>query len=157
MSGASGGTSGIGLLEVYDVSGGSTGQRMIYVAARGIAGSGANVVVAGFFVAGTQPKRMLIRGIGPGLAAYGVTGVLARPVLQVFRGATPIAQNTGWSAGADATNLVNAAAEVRAFALTNNSSDTALLLHLAPGLYTAQVGSADATSGAAMVEIYELP
>lgn len=157
MSSANGATAGIGLLEVYDVTGGAAGQRLVNVSARGIAGTGANVVIAGFYVGGTQPKRVLVRGVGPGLAAYGVTGALAKPVLSVFRGGTQIAQNTNWTSGADVPNLVSAALEAGAFPLTAGTGDAALLLNLAPGVYSAQVASGDTTTGVALVEVYELP
>src|SRR5206468_10200119 len=71
MSSATGATAGIGLLEVYDVSGGAQGQRLTNLSTRGVAGTGANTLIAGVSVAGGQPKRILIRGIGPGLSAFG--------------------------------------------------------------------------------------
>ena len=157
MSSASGATAGIGLMEIYDVSAGVAGQRLVNLSARGPVGNGANALLAGFFVAGTQPKRILLRGIGPGLTAFGVTSAVAKPVLTLYRGAAQVAQNTGWSTGADASAIASAALESGAFALGAASADSAILVNLAPGLYTAQITSLDAVVGTGLIEIYELP
>ena len=86
-----------------------------------------------------------------------MSGILPRPTLAVFRGTTLIAQNTVWSTSADATTIASSAAEIGAFPFPANSTDSALLLSLAPGLYTAQLSSADGSTGNALIEIYELP
>jgi pectin methylesterase-like acyl-CoA thioesterase len=157
MSSASGATAGIGLLEVYDLTAGAAGQRLVNLSTRGPVGNGTNALLCGFVVAGAQPKRVLVRGVGPGLAGFGVTGTVARPVLTLYRGTTQVAQNAGWSTSADATAIAAGAAEVGTFALASGSADAAILVHLAPGLYTAQVTSLDGTSGTGLIEIYELP
>ena len=144
-------------MEVYDLTVGAAGQRLINLSSRGVVGNGSNALLAGFNVAGTQPKRLLIRGIGPGLAAFGVTGVVAKPVLTVYRGATLVAQNTGWTTSADAPAITTAAGEALTFALAAGSADSAVVVNLTPGLYTAQVTSADAAGGIGLIEIYELP
>ncbi|WP_414660580.1 pectinesterase family protein [Horticoccus sp. 23ND18S-11] len=154
---ASGATSGSVLVEVYDLTGGSAGQRLVNLSTRAAAGAGANALIAGFFVSGDQPKRVLARGVGPGLAGFGLGGALARPVISVYRGNTLVAVNSSWSTSADAVAIGSAAAEARAFPFATGSADAALLLHLAPGLYTAQLTSADAAAGAGLIEIYEAP
>lgn len=157
LSSASGGASGVALLEVYDVSAGAAGQRLTNLSARAVAGSGDDTLIAGLLISGTQPKRVLIRAIGPGLATYGVSNPLAKPVLSIYSGNTLVAQNTGWTSTPDATLVSSASTEAGAFALGANSADSALVLNLAPGLYTVQVTSADGSTGAALVEAYELP
>lgn len=105
---------------------------------------------AGFIVTGNAPKKVLIRGIGPGLTQFGVAGALVDPRLQVYSGATLLAENDNWGAVA--------ASSTGAFALPSVSKDAALILTLAPGAYTAQVLPANGTPpGVALVEIYELP
>ena len=152
---------GVGLAEVYDASVNASGeyQRLINISAGGEAGSGENVLIAGFVVNGNAPKRVLIRGIGPALAAFGVSGVLVDPRLRVYENNRLIGDNDNWSAVAtDATAVAAAARDTGAFTLGNASKDAALILTLAPGAYTAQVASSDGiSSGAALVEIYELP
>ena len=108
-------------------------------------------------VAGTAPKKLLIRGIGPALAAFDVTGALAAPRLQLYRGSQLLRENTSWSAGTDAALIAAAAVRVGAFALPDGSKDCALLLYLAPGSYTAQISGVANTTGVALVEVYEVP
>ncbi len=154
-----GGASGVALVEVYDATAGaiSSAQRVVNIATRATAGTGDNTLIAGFYVSGTVPKRVLIRGVGPSLAQFGVTGVLARPQLSVAAGTTVLSTNAGVSTSADAAAIAAASAKVGAFALLTNSQDAAILINLAPGAYTAQVSGVGATTGAALIEVYEVP
>jgi hypothetical protein len=147
-----GGGSGVALVEVYDsVSPG--GSRLVNLSARTRSGSGGDVLIAGFGIGGTGTKTLLIRGIGPGLAAFGVQGALADPQLTVFAGATLIVANDNWGGTAA---LTAASAQVGAFALPSGSRDAALLVTLPPGSYTAQVAGVNNTTGIALVEVYEM-
>ncbi len=157
MSSASGATSGIGLMEVYDLTVGAAGQRVVNLSTRGAVGNGSNALLIGFNVTGSQPKRLLIRGVGPGLAAFGVSGVAAKPVLSVYRGATLVAQNTGWATSPDAPAIASAALEAATFALSSTSADSAAIVNLSNGLYTAQLTTVDGAGGVGLIEIYELP
>ena len=148
---------GIGLVEVYDLSGASVGQRISNLSVRAFAGTDADTLIVGVVVQGTVPKRLLIRAVGPTLAAFGVEGALARPLLTLFSGSTEIARNVGWSTSPDATQIATSAAQVGAFALPVGSADSALIINLAPGAYTSQVSAASGAPGVALVEIYELP
>jgi hypothetical protein len=156
-----GGETGVALAEIYDASINpqSEYQRLINISTRGEAGAGENVLIGGFIVTGNAPKTVLVRGVGPGLAAFGVTGTLADPRLRVYGATGLVAENDNWSTvAADATALTAVGTQTGAFALTSGSKDAAILLTLAPGAYTAQVSAADGTSiGVALVEIYELP
>ena len=100
---------------------------------------------------------MLVRAVGPSLAQAGVTGALARPVLSLFQGSRLVAQNAGVGSSPDAIAITVAGVEAGAFTLTAGAADAALLINLAPGLYTAQVTSADGSTGPALIEFYELP
>ena len=113
------------------------------------------VIIAGFVVPPGSAKRVLIRGVGPGLTPFGVTGVLAQPTLQLLSGTTVVAQNTNWSTSVDAAAITSGSLQVGAFGLANN--DSALVVTLAPGNYTAQVSGANNTTGVALIEVYELP
>ncbi len=157
MSSANGTTTGIGLMEVYDLTVGAGGQRLTNLSSRGPVGNGANALLAGFHVAGTQPKRILVRAVGPGLAVFGVTGMVAKPVISIYRGTTLVAQNTDWTTSADASAITTAALEAGTFALAPGSADSAVVVNLTPGLYTAQATSFDAAGGTGLIEIYELP
>jgi hypothetical protein len=128
------------------------------ISARGPVGTGDSVLILGFVVGGSASKRVLIRGVGPGLAAAGVPTPLAAARVRLFSGAQPIAENAGWSAtSADATALAAAAVQSGAFALSPGSKDAAMLMTLVPGAYTVQVSSGDgAATGLALAEIYDL-
>jgi hypothetical protein len=145
---------GVALVEAYDADPGTPTSRLASLSARDQVGTGDNILIAGFVVTGNVSRTVLIRGIGPTLAHYGVSGVLANPQLQVFQGNTLLAQNDDW--GGD-TTLAAVAAQVYAFALDASSKDAALLLTLPPGAYTAQVSGIGNTTGVALVEIYEVP
>lgn len=153
------GVSGVALVEVYDATAGSIplAQRVVNIATRATAGTGDNALIAGFYVGGAVPKRLLIRGVGPALTQFGVTGALARPQLSVASGATVLAQNAGLAASADASGIAAAATQVGAFALPANAADAAILINLAPGAYTAQVSGVGGTTGVALIEVYEVP
>lgn len=148
-------TAGVALVEVYDLSAATPGQKLLNIATRASAGTADNTLIAGFVVPPGSSKRVLVRGVGPGLTTFGVTGVLAQPQLQLLSGSTVIAQNTNWNTSADAAALPAASAQVGAFGLANN--DSALIVTLAPGNYTAQVLGANNTTGVALIEVYELP
>ena len=157
MTSATAGGTGVGLVEIYDITSGTAGQRLVNLSTLAVAGSGDNTLIAGVVVAGAVPKRLLVRAVGPSLAQAGVTGALARPVLSLYQGARLIAQNSGLGVSADAIAITAASGEVGAFPLTVGASDAALLINLAPGLYSAQVTSADSSTGPALIEFYEVP
>ena len=148
-------TAGVALVEVYDLSAATPGQKLLNIATRAPAGTAENVLIAGFVVPPGSAKRVLVRGVGPGLTPFGVTGVLAQPQLQLLSGSAVIAQNTNWSTSTDAAALTTASAQVGAFSLATN--DSALIVTLAPGNYTAQVLGVNNTTGVALIEVYELP
>ncbi len=127
---------------------------LINVATRATAGADERALIAGFTVTGAQPKTMLLRAAGPALVAFGVGDALAAPALELYSGATPIAQNAGWSAQPNAAALAAAAASVGAFAFVPGSADAALGVTLAPGPYTALVRGAP-TPGTVLIEAYE--
>ena len=146
---------GVALVEVYDLSGVSLGQKLLNISTRAAVGSGDNVLIAGFVVPPGTTKRVLVRGVGPGLAAFGVSGVLAQPTLTLYSGSTSIAANTNWSSSADAAAITAGSLQVGAFGLSSN--DSALVATLAPGNYTAQITGPGTATGVALIEVYELP
>ncbi len=154
VSGANGAT-GTALMEVYD-AGGSSGARLVNVSARSTVSAGDGVLIAGFVVS-DRTRAMLVRGIGPSLTGFGVTGALANPQLRIFKGSQVIAENDDWSVASGAIAVADAAQSVQAFPLSTGSRDAALLLTLAPGAYTVQVSGVGGTAGAALIEVYEVP
>jgi outer membrane protein assembly factor BamB len=150
-----GGAAGVALVEVYD-AGGGVGVRLANASARTRVGSGAEVLIAGFVVSGGS-RTVLVRGVGPTLAAFNVPGVLGDPVLRLFRGDRILAENNDWSVSTQAVGLAAAAQAVGAFSLPAGSRDPALLVTLPEGAYTAQVSGAAGTTGVALVEVYDVP
>ena len=147
----SGPAAGTVLVEGYDAGTGDT-PRFTNLSARNKVGTGANILIAGFTLAGDGARNLLIRAVGPKLSEFGVTGVLTDPKLEIYSGSTKIAENDNWSATLAATS-----ASVGAFALTAGSKDAAITVSLPAGGYTVQVSGADGGVGEAIVEIYELP
>ncbi|HUR56516.1 MAG TPA: CotH kinase family protein [Opitutaceae bacterium] len=145
---------GIGLVELYELD---ASGRTLNLSTRGQVRTGIGALVGGFVVQGTAYKRMLIRAIGPGLSAFGLSGVLADPIMTVFSGQTVIATNDRWGASADAAAIEKARVSVGAFALGANSEDAAMILTVAPGPYTVEVRGKNNTQGVGLIEIYELP
>ncbi len=163
------GAGGVVLAEIYDASASplSAPQRLVNISARGSVSPGAGALIGGFVVSGSATKSVLIRGVGPGLASFGVTGSLADPVLRVYDSSgSLVAQNFNWGvqtavgsrqAAVDASSIIAMDASVGAFALTVGSLDTALIANLPPGAYTFEVTSASNSTGEALGEVYELP
>ena len=156
----SNGSDGVALAEIYDasVNPNSDFQRLINISTRGEVVAGDGILIGGFVVTGNAPTRVLIRGIGPSLSSFGLSGVLADPRLRVYRGSELIAENDNWASNpAEADAGVQAASEAGAFRLMSGSKDAAMILTLAPGVYTAQISAADGISGGtALVEVYQL-
>ena len=156
-----GGTTGVALIEVYEVGGGGT--RLSNISARAQVGTGGNILIPGLVISpGSGTRRLLIRAAGPALGALGVTGTLADPTMSVLSvsGAT-LATNDNWgtpvgAGAASAAQLSAAFTQAGAFGFANASRDSALLLELAAGNYTIQVSGVGATSGVALVEVYDL-
>ena len=154
------GNSGQALVEVYEVSGGVT--RLVSLSTRANVGTGANILIPGISISpGAGTRRLLVRAVGPSLGAFGVPGTLADPKLELFSGSSKIAENDNWgtpigAASADAATLAAAFANNGAFPLAAGSKDAALLINLAAGGYTLQVSGVGNTTGAALVEVYDL-
>jgi len=116
-----------------------------------IAISGSDKVIPSFFISGTGKKRVLIRAIGPGLAAFGVGGTMPDPKFEVYDGSTKIAENNDYSG-----TLAPAFGPVGAFGLPANSRDAALLIELDAGRgYSIHAFSNDGQGGIVLFEVYD--
>jgi TonB family protein len=143
---------GIALVECYDMDTGRPSAYFSNISARSFAGTDANVLTVGFAIAGTEAKALLIRGIGPTLAVFGLTGVLPAARLRLFDASgTEIGNNSGWVTSVTPTTVFDS---VGAFALPTGSSDAVLFLGLPAGTYTAQVSGIGNVSGTALIEAY---
>jgi YVTN family beta-propeller protein len=131
--------------------------RLVNLSARALVGAGGNILIPGFVIGGAGTETLLIRGDGPSLSQFGVSGVLARPSLSIYNSAgSMIASNTGWGTNPDPAQIASAAARVGAFGFAPSTADCALIVSLPAGAYTVQVSGVDNTTGVALAEVYEM-
>lgn len=156
----SGGSSenGVTLVEAYDADaspGAPSGPRILNFSSRGQVGSDSDPLIAGFVITGADPRRVLIRAVGPTLALFNVTGVLSDPILTLNDATGPIATSDDWEISRNRAAVTATAQRLGAFPLGAASLDAALLITLKPGAYTAVVTGANGATGAALVEVYD--
>ena len=126
--------------------------RVQNLSTRGTVASGDNVLINGFIISGTDPKTVVVRALGPSLSAFGLSGVLADPVLTVRNSSgTVIASNDNWQTDVGATFMAQ-----NGLAPSNPSESAALLQNLAPGAYTVVVTGNNSAEGISLAEVYEI-
>ena len=144
----------IALTEVY-------AEGLVNLSSRGAVGVNNGVVIAGFVLVGNEPATVLIRGVGPTLAEFGLTTSLDNPTIEVYRqlpdgGTERVARNDDWSDDPTASLTIVAGQKAGAFPLPENSLDAAVVRQLPSGSYTVVVTGANDSEGVALVEIYHL-
>jgi hypothetical protein len=142
-------TTGIGVAEAYDLSLASA-AKLANVSTRGFVQTGDNLMIGGFIIV-TNPVRVVVRGIGPSLGMQGVPNPLADPTLELRGGnGALILANDNWRD--------TQAAEIMATGLQpTNDLESALVMTLQPGNYTAQLRGKNNGIGNGLVEVYALP
>jgi hypothetical protein len=144
-----GGTTGIGLVEVYDLQPGAS-SKLANLSTRGLAGTGANVMIGGTIVTGTDTARVLFRAIGPSVAAFGIQNPLADPQLELFNAnGASIALNNNWQDSQQAAIAGSGLAP-------SSDLESAVLIDLPSGNYTAVITGVNGTTGVALIEAYHL-
>jgi hypothetical protein len=125
--------------------------RLLNIATRMRVLAGERVLIAGFIITGQQPKKVLVRGIGPSLTAFGIQNALANPTLELHASdGSLLTSNDDWR---DAPN----AAAIQATGIPpSNDFESAILQTLAPGAYTAILRGKDSGIGVGVVESYDL-
>jgi hypothetical protein len=134
---------------------------LINVSTKSLVGPGAEMT-SGFVIrSGTGEMKMLIRAVGPTLAAdpFKVANVLKNLKLTIFNSeGREVAVNTGWDQiPTDGAEIQKAALVTGAFQLLPKSNDCAIVISLPTGNWTAQITSTDGSLGLALIEIYEIP
>lgn len=130
---------------------------LLNVSTRAFVSAGERQLIGGFILSGTQPKKMLIRAIGPTLSQYSVGDALSDPILHLVRQANGalVDENDNW--GSNAAAVTAAIAQAKAFPLPNGSRDAVVVATLQPGVgYSANVEGANGATGTALVEAYIL-
>jgi hypothetical protein len=113
---------------------------------------GDQVLIGGFIVTGTSPKKIIVRGIGPSLP---VNGSLADPTLELHQGNATLATNDNWKLN-DQTGQ-SQEAEIRATTIPpGNDLESAIVATLSPGSYTAVLAGKNGGTGVGLVEVYDL-
>jgi hypothetical protein len=134
-------------------SGGSNGSpsHLANISTRLNVGVDDDVLIGGFIVRGSQPKRMILRATGPSLAGYGVIGAMADPTLELHDSTGAIiATNDNWQTGGQVSEITASGLAPR------NPLESAIVATLQAGNYTAIVRGVNNTTGIALVEGYEL-
>jgi uncharacterized delta-60 repeat protein len=165
--GGANGQTGAVLAEVYNADSAplTSTQQISAVSARaGVDAS--HSLVGGIVVAGGSTRTVLVRAVGPALGNSGISNPLPAPVLSIYDSqGNLVAQNAGWSSqvsvnaaypASSAAGIATAAASVGASALTSGSNDSAVIVTLPPGTYTAQITDGSGQPGIALVEVYDV-
>jgi hypothetical protein len=147
-----GGASGVGLIEVYDLQQ-AVDAKLANLSTRAVVSTGDNVVIAGFVLSiGSGNDRIVLRGLGPSLTAFGVPNALANPTLELRdpNGAL-LASNNDWQ-----DNPAQAAELTTVGLAPTDHLESAIVATLPTGLYTALLSGANGATGVGVVEVYDL-
>jgi len=146
LSGKGGSLPRLGLVEVYDTNPGASAE-LTNVSTRGFVGTGPTVIIAGFISDGST--QVVVRGLGPTLAQFGVSGVLADPVVTLVDGNGNVVQsNNNW-------NDTQPAAITATGKAPPNDLEAAILSPVAAGNYTAILSGNGGGTGIGLVEVYK--
>jgi cytochrome c553 len=130
--------------------------KILNFSGRAQVSSGANALITGFVVSEGATKTVLIRAVGPGLAAFGVNQALTDPTISLYAGSRVVQSNTRWNTAPNVDQIRAGAARVGAFPLAENGRDSALIATVSAGSYSVQLSGANNTSGTALVEVFDL-
>ncbi len=152
LAGADGGN-GVGLVEVYDLDSGAS-TRLANISTRGSVQTLNNVMIGGFILAGQSPNpaKVVVRALGPSLQQFGIGNVLSNPSLEVVNsnGQSLIA-NDNWQDNAAQ------AAELQTLNIApQDARESALVVTLPPGQYTAIVSGRNSSAGIGLIEVYTI-
>ncbi len=160
------GQEGVALIELYDADTNSSAGELINISTRAWVGAEvANTLIAGFAISGTTSDTVLVRGVGPSLGTlFGMRRALGASHIRVYDSkGVELAANTEWGKGRgnDRDNdleddIDDASDRVGAWRLPRGSTDSALLLTLAPGVYSVHVTGVRNQTGIALAEVFEV-
>ena len=146
------GQTGVGLVEIYDLSSSAAEGRLFNISTRGSVQLAENVMIGGFALGGNSinPATIVVRALGPSLAQSGISNPLSNPTLQLFdNNGQSVASNDNWA------DDPNQAAELQALNFApSNPSESAIVSILPPGLYTAVVSGQGGGVGIGLIEVY---
>ena len=144
-------STGTALVEAYDITP-TANSTLANISTRGSIGTDDNVLIGGFIVGGTGSAGVIIRALGPSLAAFGITSAISDTVLTVFdKNGSLVMTNDNWPTDPNAATIQSS------HLAPSNPKESATYLQLAPGNFTAIVRGAGGATGTGLVEIYNLP
>jgi hypothetical protein len=144
-------STGVGLVEVYELD--SLSSRLSNISTRGQVGTDQSVLIAGLIIDGSTSKKLIIRALGPTLAAapFSLSGTLSDPVLELHDSSgNLLARNDDWGTGSEAAAISSSAYR------PPNAKESAIIATLPTGNYTAIVRGVNNSTGVALVEAYDL-
>lgn len=142
------GTTGVGLVELYDID--STHSRLANISTRGKIETGDNVMIGGFIIGSNEATKVIVRAIGPSLSKSGVAGALEDPVLELYNGnGSLMTRNDDWRTLQEA--VINSTQLP-----PGDNRESAIVATLQPGNYTAIVRGKNDKTGIGLVEVYNL-
>jgi hypothetical protein len=145
------GSEGVSLAEIYRLYSPGYTSKLANISGRGYVGTGDNVLISGFIIGDVGSATVVVRALGPSLGSFGVSQPLSDPTLTIYDSkGSAIAANDNWQ------NDNNAIDVQRNRLAPPNALESAIVLHLPPGAYTAVVRGANGATGNALVEVYDL-
>ena len=141
-----GGTTGVGIIEVFEVD--RPEVPLANISTRGQVLTGNDVMIGGFVIQGDSPQTVTVRARGPSLIPFGITNALADPVLELLAGQVILATNDDWQSSADA-----AAIQASGFA-PSDAKEAVIRITLPPGAYTAIVRGKNGGTGVGIIEAF---
>jgi YVTN family beta-propeller protein len=127
----------------------STGQPL-NIATRLAIQNGDKALFAGFIVTGPSGsnKKVMIRGIGPSLANFGITGTISDPLLELHKPDGSVLVNDNWQQG-DTGQIPNGFGP-------SDERESVIVATLSPGTYSVVVKGAHGETGVGLAEVYDL-
>jgi hypothetical protein len=144
-------STGIGLIEVFDIDP-AANSKLANISTRGLVGTGDDVMIGGIIVGPNNGNgsAVLVRALGPSLQPYGIQDFLADPALELHDAQGNLfALNDNWK-DTQQPNITTTGLS------PSNDAESAILVTLAPGNWTAIVRGVGGTSGVALIEVYDL-
>ena len=144
-------STGIGLVEVYELD--TLSSRLSNISTRGQVGTDQSVLIAGLIIDGSTSKKLIIRALGPSLAAppFSLSGTLSDPVLEMHDSSgNLLASNDDWGTGTQAAAISSSGYQ------PSNAKESAIIATLPTGNYTAIIRGVNHSTGVALVDAYDL-
>lgn len=155
VRGKNGGT-GIGLIEIYDIDA-AAAATSANISTRGRVETGDNVMIGGFILRGPQPSTVLVRALDPSLQSHGVEDPLQDPTLEIVDANGNTYTNDDWKRSASGVSDPAQQSRIeRTGVAPTNDHESALLVTLPSGSYTAIVRGKNDSTGIALIEVYNL-